>query len=150
VENRICLTRGVQVAGAAWWAAMRIVVGLGDLVQRIRDGHTGRVPGAEDRGWSPLLSMCGLHHACEDTEYGFLCWASKPRSIVCQWFSLKTTGTVCQCFGLKATGTVFSGLASKLVATVFPVWPQYQWLGFPGLDLKTGSYGLVIWTTKLP
>jgi hypothetical protein len=33
----------VQVAGAAWHAATRIVVGVGDLVQRTRDGRTGRV-----------------------------------------------------------------------------------------------------------
>jgi hypothetical protein len=31
-----------------------------------------------------------------------------------------------------------------------PVWPQNRWLGFPGLDLKTGSSGLVIWDTKSP
>jgi hypothetical protein len=37
------LSRGVQVAGAAWHAAMRIVAGVGDLVQRIWDGRTGRV-----------------------------------------------------------------------------------------------------------
>jgi hypothetical protein len=32
VENRVCLSRGVHVTGAAWRAAMRIVVGVGDLV----------------------------------------------------------------------------------------------------------------------
>jgi hypothetical protein len=32
VENRVCLSHDVQVAGAAWWAAMRIVAGVGDLV----------------------------------------------------------------------------------------------------------------------
>jgi hypothetical protein len=31
------------------------------------------------------------------------------------------------------------------VATVLVVWPQNHSLGFPGLGLKTGSYGLVIW-----
>jgi hypothetical protein len=31
----------VQVPGAAWRATMRIVPGVGDLVQRIRDGLTG-------------------------------------------------------------------------------------------------------------
>jgi hypothetical protein len=42
------------------------------------------------------------------------------------------------------------------------VWPQNHWGsflvepqnqgggGFPGLDLKTGSYGLVIWASKSP
>jgi hypothetical protein len=32
LENRVCLSRGVQVAGAAWCAAMRTVAGVGDLV----------------------------------------------------------------------------------------------------------------------
>jgi hypothetical protein len=41
LENRVCLSRGVQVAGAAWRAATRIVAGVGDLVQRIGDGHIG-------------------------------------------------------------------------------------------------------------
>jgi hypothetical protein len=45
LENRVCLSRGVQVAGAVWRAAMRIVVGVGDLVQRSGDGHTGWVLG---------------------------------------------------------------------------------------------------------
>jgi hypothetical protein len=32
VENHVCLSRGVQVTGVAWWAAMRIVAGVEDLV----------------------------------------------------------------------------------------------------------------------
>jgi hypothetical protein len=31
-ENHVCLSRGVQVAGAAWRAATRTVAGVGDLV----------------------------------------------------------------------------------------------------------------------
>jgi hypothetical protein len=30
-----------------WWATMRIMVGVGDLVQRIEDGRTGRVLGGQ-------------------------------------------------------------------------------------------------------
>jgi hypothetical protein len=30
-----------------------------------------------------------------------------------------------------------------------PVWPQNRWLRFPDLSLKTNSYGLVIWASKL-
>jgi hypothetical protein len=33
-ENRVCLSHGVQVAGAAWRAVTRTVAGVGDLVQR--------------------------------------------------------------------------------------------------------------------
>jgi hypothetical protein len=39
VENRVCLSRGVQVTGATWRAATRIVAGVGDLVQRTRDSQ---------------------------------------------------------------------------------------------------------------
>jgi hypothetical protein len=66
---------------------------------------------------------------------------------------------VCEWFGLKTTQTVVAGLASKPVATVSPslpskpvvgflVEPQNQGGGgFSGLDLKTGSSGLVIWAS---
>jgi hypothetical protein len=43
LENRVCLSRGAQVAGATWRAATRIVVGVEDLVQRTEDDHTGRI-----------------------------------------------------------------------------------------------------------
>jgi hypothetical protein len=58
--------------------------------------------------------------------------------------------------------TVFSSLTSELVATVSPglaskptvgflVEPQNKGGGgFPGLGLKTGSFGLVIWALKSP
>jgi hypothetical protein len=94
--------------------------------------------------------------------------------MVCEWFGLKTTrmvfaglaskpvATVSSGLASKPAATVFSSLASKLVATVslglaskplvgFLVEPQNQGGGgFPGLDLKTGSFGLVIWATKSP
>jgi hypothetical protein len=52
-ENRVCLSRGVQVAGAAWRVATRTMAGVGDLVQRTGDGRTGRVLGgrAVEVGW---------------------------------------------------------------------------------------------------
>jgi hypothetical protein len=92
--------------------------------------------------------------------------------IVCEWFGLKTTRTVFAglasksvvtvTIGLasKPAATVFSSLTSKLVAMVSPglaskpvvgflVEPQNQGGGgFPGLGLKTGSSGLVIWALK--
>jgi hypothetical protein len=43
VENHVCLSRGVQVTGAAWWVVMKIMAGVGDLVQRTGDGHTGQI-----------------------------------------------------------------------------------------------------------
>jgi hypothetical protein len=70
-ENHVCLSHGVQVVGAAWRAATRTVVGVGDLVQRTGDGHTGRVLGgrAVERSGG---AVCSLHLACEDLERGFL------------------------------------------------------------------------------
>jgi hypothetical protein len=72
---------------------MRIVAGVGDLVQRSEDGRTGRVLGGRviER---PGDAMCGLHHAGGDDERGFLGQASIPRSTVCQWFDLKITRSV--------------------------------------------------------
>jgi hypothetical protein len=70
-ENRVCFSCGVQVAGAAWCAAMRIVTGVGDLVQRTGDGRTSRVLG----GWVIEKSggaVCGLHCARGDEEHEFL------------------------------------------------------------------------------
>jgi hypothetical protein len=65
LENRVCLSRGVPVAGAVWRAAMRTVVVVGDLVQRTGDGRTGRVLGgrAVERSGG---AMCGLHLARGD------------------------------------------------------------------------------------
>jgi hypothetical protein len=61
----------VQVAGAAWWAATRIMAGVGDLVQRTRVGRTGWVLGGQmiERSGNAL---CGLHHARVDEVHEFL------------------------------------------------------------------------------
>jgi hypothetical protein len=60
----------VQVAGAAWQAAMRIMAGVGDLVQRTGDDRTGRILGGRviERSGG---AMCGLHYARGDEERGF-------------------------------------------------------------------------------
>jgi hypothetical protein len=47
LDNRVCLSRGVQEAGAAWRAAMRTVAGVGDLVHRTGGSRTGRVLGGQ-------------------------------------------------------------------------------------------------------
>jgi hypothetical protein len=71
LENHICLSHGVHVLGAAWCAAMRTMAGVGDLVQRTRDGCTGRV--LSGRAVERLGgAVCGLHRARGDEEHGFL------------------------------------------------------------------------------
>jgi hypothetical protein len=59
------LSRGVQVVGAAWRAAMRTVSGVGDLVQRTGDGRTGQVLSGRAVEWSGG-AVCGLHLAHGD------------------------------------------------------------------------------------
>jgi hypothetical protein len=54
------LSRGVQVAGAAWRATMTTVARVGDLMQRTEDGRIGQVLG----GWvveRSVGAVCGLH-----------------------------------------------------------------------------------------
>jgi hypothetical protein len=65
------LSRGVQVAGAAWRAVMMIVAGVGDLVQRTGDGRTGRVLDGRAIERSGDV-VCGLHCARGDEDHGFL------------------------------------------------------------------------------
>jgi hypothetical protein len=58
------------VAGAAWCVATRIMVRVGDLVQRTADGRSGWVLGG--RAIERLGdTVCGLHQARGDTERGF-------------------------------------------------------------------------------
>jgi hypothetical protein len=55
----------------AWHTAMRTMAGVGDLVQRTGDGHTGRVLGGRAIKRSGG-AVCGLHRARGDEERGFL------------------------------------------------------------------------------
>jgi hypothetical protein len=71
LKNRVCLSHSVQVAGAAWHAVMRIVAGVGDLVQRTGNSHTGRVLGGRAIERSGYV-VCGLHRARGDEKRGFL------------------------------------------------------------------------------
>jgi hypothetical protein len=113
------------VTGATWRVAMRIVAGVGDLVQRTRWSSTGRVLSGQmiERLGD---DVCSLHHAQGDEERRFLSLASKPRSMV-SWFDLKTKVDGFSRFGLKTGG-----------------------FGFPSLGLKIVSYNLVIWASKSP
>jgi hypothetical protein len=70
-KNRVCLPGDVQVAGAAWHAATRIMVGVGDPMQMTRDGRIGRVLGGRVIKRSGDV-VCGLHRAREDEERRFL------------------------------------------------------------------------------
>jgi hypothetical protein len=123
LENHVCLSRGVQVAGATWRTAMRIMAEVGDLIQRTGDDRTGRVLSGRMIERSGGV-MCGLHCARGDEERGFFDSASKSRS------------TVFSSLASKPVATVSSGLASK------PVWISW-------LSLKTKVVeGFSIWASK--
>jgi hypothetical protein len=54
-------------------------------------------------------------------------------------------------FGLKTGGDSFLQFGLRTGGDSFLVEPQNQGGGgFPGLGLKSGSYGLVIWASKSP
>jgi hypothetical protein len=65
LENRVCLSRGVQVAGAAWRATTRIVAGVENLVKRIGDDRTSHVLGSRMIEMSGG-AVCGLYRARGD------------------------------------------------------------------------------------
>jgi hypothetical protein len=71
VENRVCLSHDMQVAGVAWWATTRIMAGVGDLMQRTADDRTGRVLSGRTIRRSGNI-VCGLYHAHEDKKHAFL------------------------------------------------------------------------------
>jgi hypothetical protein len=76
--------------------------------------------------------------------------ASRPAATVSSGLASRPAATVSSGLASKPAVTVSPGLASKPVVG-FPVEPQNQGGGgFPGLGLKTGSSGLVIWALESP
>jgi hypothetical protein len=96
------------------------------------------------------------------TQTVFAGLASKPVATVSGSLASKPAATVSSGLASKPVVMIFHSLASKLVAMVssglaskptvgFLVQPQNQGGGgFPGLGLKTGSSGLVIWASASP
>jgi hypothetical protein len=125
--------------------------------------HVGYSVARRSRGRVAPCVVCTWH--VETRSAGFLVepqnqgrrfvsgLASKPVATVSSGLASKPTVTVSSGLASKPAAMVFSSLTSKLVATVSPglsskpvvdflVEPQNQGGGgFPGLDLKTGSYG---------
>jgi hypothetical protein len=101
LENHICLSRSMQVAGAAWRVATRIVAGVGDLVQRTGDGRTGRVT---------LCAVCTMY--VETRSMSFLV---EPPNYGGQFVSGLAS---------KPLARFVSGLVSKPLGRFLPVWPQ--------------------------
>jgi hypothetical protein len=125
----------VQLAGTAWRTVIKIVAGVGDLMQMTRDGHTDRLlGGGQSRGRVALCAVCTVH--VESTSAGFLVETQNQGRRFVSDLASKPLGRFLW-FGLKTCGNGFL------------VEPQNQGgEGFLGLDLKTASYGLVIWASK--
>jgi hypothetical protein len=130
------LSRGVQVAGAACHAMMSIVVGVGDLVQRTRDGHTGQILGGRMIRRSGD-AVCGLHRARGDEGAGILVvpqnqvrrfvsgLASKPLGRFLR-FDLKPGGDGFLVEPQNQGGGGFPGLVLKVITTISWFGPQNQ------------------------
>jgi hypothetical protein len=81
LENHVYLSRGVQVAGAAWRAATRIVAGIGDLVQRIGDGQA-QVGNSVVRQLRGRVTLCAVVSGPSSTQLGRACVGPKAVSHV--------------------------------------------------------------------
>jgi hypothetical protein len=62
LENRVCLSHGVQVAGAAWRAVTRIVAGVGDWCRGPgMVAQVGYLVAGQLRGWVAPCVVCTWH-----------------------------------------------------------------------------------------
>jgi hypothetical protein len=76
--------------------------------------------------------------------------ASKPVTTVSGGLASKPAATVFAGLASKPVATVSPGLASKPVAGFLVELQNQGGGGFPGLCLKIGSSGLMIWASKSP
>jgi hypothetical protein len=100
---------------------MRIMVGVGELVQMTGDGqaHVGYSVAEQSRGQVMLCAVCTVHEGMRSANF-FVKAQNQGRQFA-------------------------SGLGLKPLGRFFSVWPQNRWCGFHSLSLKIGSYGLVIY-----
>jgi hypothetical protein len=109
----------------------------------------------------PMVTVCEWFDL-KTTRMVFTGLASKLVVTVSGGLTLKPAATVSDSLASKPAMTVSSGLASKPAAAVSPGLASKPVVGFlaepqnqgggglPGLGLKTGSSGLVIWASKSP
>jgi hypothetical protein len=127
VENCVCLSHGVQVEGATWRAATRILALVGDLVQRTGDGQAqvGYSVAGRSGGQVMPCAVCTVHLKTRGMTF-----LVEPQNQVDDslsviwpqnhWYRFSR-------FGLKTGG-----------------------FGFSYLGLKIGSSDLLIWVSKSP
>jgi hypothetical protein len=125
MENCVCVSRGVQVAGAAWRAVMRIMAGVGDLVQRIMDGQA--YVRYSMAGWSrdkvTPCEVCIMHE--ETMSAGFLVESQNKGRQFISGLSSKPLGWFSR-LGAQNRQLRFSDLCLKITAVVSWFVPQNQ------------------------
>jgi hypothetical protein len=143
--NRVCLSCSVQVEGAAWRTATRIMTGVGGPRWPHRSGT--RWPDDREVGWYYVRSApCTRRRG---VQISWLSLKTKVDSLSVVWsqnhrdgllrFSIKTGGDGFHWFVFRTSGFGFSRFGLKTGGG-----------GFPDFDLKIGIYGLVIWASKSP
>jgi hypothetical protein len=152
VENHICLSRDVQVTGAAWWAATRIMAGVRDLMQRTRIGQAQVEYSLLiwSRGWVMLCAVCTVHKETRSVSL-----LVEPQNQGWRFFSglaSKPLGRVSR-FGPQNRQPRFGDLGIKITMTVswfgpqnqagygLSVAPQNQWEDVDGAGHMLGSRG---------
>jgi hypothetical protein len=75
---------------------------------------------------------------------------SKPAATVSSSLDSKPATTVFSSLAAKLVAAISLGLTSKLVVSFLVESQNQGGGGFSSLDLKTASFGLVIWTSKSP
>jgi hypothetical protein len=71
VENRACLSCGVEVIGATWRVVTRIMARVEDLMQRTEDGQpqVGYSVAERSRGRLTLCTVCTVHMEMESVSF---------------------------------------------------------------------------------
>jgi hypothetical protein len=72
VKNHVWLSRGVHMAGTTWQVVTRIMVGVGDMVWRTRDGEAQVEYSVTGRSGDRVIPcmVCTVHEETRST--GFL------------------------------------------------------------------------------
>jgi hypothetical protein len=112
VENHVYLSCGVQVTAVVWRAAIRIVVGVTDLVQRTGDGqaYVGYSVAGRLRDRVTLRMLYTVHKETRSAD--FLIWPqNQGRRFLLVW-------------------------SQNRWFWVFQFVPQNRWLRFSDLELK--------------
>jgi hypothetical protein len=114
VEKHICLSRDMQVTGAAWWTAIMIETGVGDLVQMIENGQSqvGYSVAGRLRCHVILCMVYTVHKEIMNTDFLVQSQNQGRRFLpICpqnRWLRF-----------VKTTGTSFLVYGSKLIAVVW-------------------------------